>query len=221
MLKLAKIQFNPFGENTYVLSNDAKEAIIIDPGMSNPQECEALRGFLNKNELRPIMVAATHGHIDHVCGVVWTVGEYEIPFAMNRADDMVLNANLDYAANMGFDMDVVPSVDVDLAQTDHIMLGDEKIMVIPSPGHTPGGVAFYLEAEKILVTGDTLFKESIGRTDLPGGDYKVLMTSIMNNILPLGGDVRIFPGHGADSSLASEGQRNPFITDIIEGNTKF
>ena len=221
MLKLAKLQFNPYGENTYILSNDSGEAMIIDPGMSNQAEQQKLSSFVEKNNLKPVMVVATHGHVDHVCGALWAVNEYGVPFAMSAADNGVLTSNIGYASNMGFDMEEVPVVSVDLSQTDHLMLGDEKITVIPTPGHTSGGVSLYLEAQKILITGDTLFKESIGRTDLPSGDYKELMGSIMNNILPLGGDVMIFPGHGPDSTLSSEAQYNPFVTDILEGNTKF
>lgn len=222
MIQIAKIQFNPFGENTYVLYNAAIcQAIIVDCGCYNAAEEDRLAAFIDKNNLRPIMVLCTHGHIDHICGALSACKRWDIPFALHSADAEVLSSNIEFAESMGFNVPQVPAIDIDLATTKEIKLGDHTIEIIPTPGHTPGGVSLYVRTQDMLLTGDTLFDGSIGRTDLPGGDYKTLMTSIMGNIIPLNGTTKIFPGHGPDSTLAHQAMYNPFITEVMQGEVNY
>lgn len=215
MVQIAKIQFNPFGENTYILFNERKQAIIVDPGCSNTKECQTLAAYIQKNEFEPIMVLSTHGHIDHVCGASFAVDTFKVPFALHGDDYDTLHGNLDFCASMGFDMTSVPSINVDLSSNNKVMLGDDVIEIIHTPGHTKGGVCLLFNDGKMMLTGDTLFHGSIGRTDLPGGDYNQLMDSIIKKLLPLG-DVRFFPGHGGDSTIGQEANSNPFIVEVIE-----
>lgn len=221
MIQIAKLQFNPFGENTYILYGKSGECIIVDPGCSNAREWSTLTAFVAKNNLKPIIILATHGHVDHVCGADFLVNEYKVPFALSSADAEVLTSNLEFAASMGFDMERVPKIDIDLSKTKQITLDGEVIEIIPTPGHTQGGVCLLMRDQKVMLTGDTLFHGSIGRTDLPGGDYKALMGSILNNLLPLGGDVKFFPGHGSESTLANEATYNPFITEVLNKEVNY
>lgn len=216
MVQIAKFQFNPFGENTYLVYNDSKECIVIDPGCSNSKECAILGDYIDNNGLKPILVASTHGHIDHMCGLEYVIDRYKTPYALHGDDKPTLVHSFDFGPSMGFDIAKVPTVDIDLSQNDEINLGDDVIEVLHTPGHSPGGVCLFLRDDKILFTGDTLFKGTIGRTDLPNGDYNKLMSSIVTKLLPLGGDVRVFPGHGGDSTLAEEVQTNPFIVEVLE-----
>lgn len=221
MIKIATMPMNPFGENTYILYNEALEAIVLDAGMSSQTERDRFAAFIDKNKLKPVLALNTHAHIDHVCGVEWVKNTYSVPFALNVDDMPVLQAVMSYGESLGFDIATIPGVDNQIVDGQDIMLGNDVIKVIHTPGHTSGGVCLWIEAQKILITGDTLFRESIGRTDLPSGDYDMLMRSIVGRILPLGSDVTFFPGHGPSSTIGYEMQRNPFITEVMSGVAKF
>lgn len=221
MIKIAALSFNPFGENTYVLYGDSKECIIVDAGCYTEREHKTLIAFIEKNELKPILALNTHAHIDHICGIDFVKKEWSIPFALHRDDTTILELVPSYAASMGFDIPNVPKAEIDLAETTSLTLGENTINIIHTPGHTPGGVCIHIPQENILITGDTLFRESIGRTDLPGGDYNQLMNSIIEKIIPLGSNTTIFPGHGGKSTVSHEMMFNPFITEAIQGEVKY
>ncbi|MFI3294849.1 MAG: MBL fold metallo-hydrolase [Rikenellaceae bacterium] len=221
MIQLAKLQFNPYGENTYLLFDETKQAIIIDCGTSSEAEFLRLVDFVEKNQLQPIMVVATHGHIDHICGIYDCVEKWAIPFAMHSADQPFLDCAIEYGATLGFKLNGVPRVDIDLAQQKTIALGNHTIEVVATPGHSLGGVCLHVPSQKLLISGDTLFAGSIGRTDLAGGDYNQLMHSIINELLVLDGATKVFPGHASDTSIGQEGLYNPFITDVMQGEFKY
>lgn len=222
MIKIATLTFNPFGENTYVIfDTQTKQCIIVDAGCYNQKEQQTLISFIDKNELRPIMALNTHAHIDHVCGVDFVKSNWDIPFALDELDFPLLEAAPSYGQSMGFMVDSVPKVEIDLSQNREFKLGESDIKIIPTPGHTPGHVSIYIPSIKTLLTGDTLFKESIGRTDLPGGDYSTLMRSIFDQIMPLGGDTVVLPGHGPATDLAHEMMYNPFITEAVNGEVNY
>lgn len=221
MIKIATHTFNPFGENTYVIYSESKECILVDAGCYTPAEQRTLIAFIEKNDLKPIMALNTHAHIDHICGIDFVKRHWNIPFALHHDDTTILELMPNYAVSMGFNLPNVPSVEIDLAQTSEIKLGEQTLRIIHTPGHTPGGVCIYEPESKILITGDTLFRGSIGRTDLPGGNYTSIMKSIIEQIIPLGDATQIFPGHGSKSSIGHEVGTNPFIIEAIAGQVNY
>ncbi len=221
-MKIATLVFNFVAENTYVAWDSTNECIIIDAGMSSDKEVNALVSFIEQNNLTPVMAVNTHGHFDHAMGVEALRAKYAIPFAMSSDDQYLLDGTPSGAVVYGIKMGDMPStIDIDLSTTDQIKFGETTLKIIKTPGHTPGHVSLYNEEERVLFTGDTIFRESIGRTDLPGGDYSQLMNSIIKNIIPLGDDVKIFPGHSEDTTINHETLYNPFIVEVLNEEVKY
>lgn len=218
MIKIKVFAVNTFREATYVVSDEAtKKAIVIDSGIFTEKETERFNEYIRKNELQLVMAVNTHLHVDHILGVSLVQALYNIPFAGNSKEAKLLKAAHTSARmfNMVPALPFVDKIDLDLNDVKVIVFGDSELEVIDTPGHTVGGVSLYHRESKTLFTGDTLFKGSIGRTDLEGGSYPELMNSIITKIIPLGGEVTIYPGHGDHSTLAEEVQSNPFITDVL------
>lgn len=215
MIKVGVLPFNPFQENTIVLSDESGECIIVDAGNYNPQEDAALSKYIADNHLKPVMAVNTHGHVDHMLGVNYLKETYGIPFAIHGKDKFLIDSAPTHGAIYGFKVDKVPTVDIDLEGKKELKFGNTAFQIIETPGHTPGHVAFYNPENKLLLTGDTLFKESIGRTDLPGGDYSWIMRSILDKLIPLGDDVHFYPGHGMESTIGHETLYNPFVTEVL------
>lgn len=215
MIKVGVFPFNPFQENTIVLSDESGECIIVDAGNYNPQEDAALSKYIADNHLKPVMAVNTHGHVDHMLGVNYLKETYGIPFAIHGKDKFLIDSAPTHGAIYGFKVDKVPTVDIDLEGKKELKFGNTAFQIIETPGHTPGHVAFYNPENKLLLTGDTLFKESIGRTDLPGGDYSWIMRSILDKLIPLGDDVHFYPGHGMESTIGHETLYNPFVTEVL------
>lgn len=216
-MKIAQFTFNPFQENTYVVWDESGECVIIDAGNYSPHEDRALFGFIAEKGLKPVAAMNTHGHVDHMLGVPKATAEYGIPFALHGADAFLIESAATHGALYGLKVDEIPVIGKDLRGEDEFRFGTTAFRVIETPGHTPGHVCFYEPESKVLFSGDTLFKESIGRTDLPGGDYGWIMRSIIDRILPLGEEVTFYPGHGPSSTLGHEMRYNPFITEVMEG----
>lgn len=221
MLNLAKLVFNSFQENTYVLSDETGECVIVDPGNTSERENETVSNYIEKNSLKPVMVVNTHGHIDHILGVRYLKEKYGIPFALSAKDEFLVKTAPMQGRMYGFDLEEAPVADIDLSARDKLKFGNSELEIIPTPGHSPGHISLYSAEKKFVITGDTLFKGSIGRTDLPGGDYKQIMESILGKLIPLGGDVAVHPGHGESSSISAEIDGNPFITEVIEGEVNY
>lgn len=221
MIKLATLTFNPFGENTYVLFDETKQCALVDAGCYTEQERQTLVAFIAKNDLEPVVAINTHGHVDHICGVEFVKRQWGVPFALHRNERPIMELAPSYAGGMGFDIETLPAVEIDLAETTDIPLGKSRLHILQTPGHAPGHVAIHVPEAELLLTGDLLFKESIGRTDLPGGDYPTLMESIIERVIPLGGDTRIFPGHGPHSTVAHEVMFNPFIVEALRGDVNY
>lgn len=219
MITVKIFSCNPFRELCYVVSDESGEAIIVDCGACDESERGRIEEYIAGKGLRPVMLVNTHGHIDHIIAVNRFKSIYGIPFAIDERESGVLASAPASAAMFGLPVedDIVPSVDMDLSKESEIRFGDTVLQVLHTPGHTPGGVSLYHSESKTLFTGDTLFAGSIGRTDLPGGDYDTLMDSIIKRILPLGGDVKIYPGHGNSSTLAHEAAYNPFVAEVLQG----
>lgn len=220
MIKLATLTFNPFGENTYILFDESNQCVVVDAGCYSEKEQQTLVSFIEKNNLHPVMALNTHGHIDHICGVEFVKKQWNVPFALHRNEKPIMEMAHCYA-DMGFDVNPIPAMDIDLAETETIPLGNNTLYILQTPGHSPGHVAIHVPEAELLLTGDLLFKESIGRTDLPGGSYPTLMNSIVEKVIPLGGNTKIFPGHGPHSTIAHEVMFNPFIVEALRGDVNY
>lgn len=219
-MEIKRVVFNPFRENTYLLWDDTKECIIIDAGNMVAGENRILAEMISSRGLKPIMAVNTHGHFDHTQGVEWLKNEYGVQFACSSKDKFLIDST---SGGMvyGLKCNTVPAIDIDLDAVQTITFGMTTLEVIKTPGHTPGHVVLFDRASKSLFTGDTLFKESIGRTDLPGGDYSWIMKSILEEIIPLGDDVVIYPGHEDDSTIGHETLYNPFITEVLNNEINY
>ncbi len=215
MIKVGVLPFNPFQENTIVLSDESGECVIVDAGNYNPQEDAALSKYIADNHLKPVMAVNTHGHVDHMLGGNYVKETYGIPFAIHGKDKFLIDSAPTPGAIYGSKVYKVHTVDNDREGQKELKFGNTVFQIIETPGHTPGHVAFYNPENKLLLTGDTLFRESIGRTDLPGGDYSWIMRSILDKLIPLGDDVHFYPGHGMESTIGHETLYNPFVTEVL------
>lgn len=220
-MNIKRLILNPLRENTYLAWDDTKECIVIDAGAMTEGDRLTLRGAIEELGLKPVMAVNTHGHFDHAAGVGQIVEEYGAKFACSSKDSFLLEGLASQAAMFGLHTGDAPKIDIDLDTVDEITFGRTTLRVLKTPGHTPGHVALYNEAEKQLFTGDTLFCESIGRTDLPGGDYSWIMQSILEVIVPLGDDVAIYPGHEQQSTIGHEVLYNPFITEVLNNEINY
>ncbi len=221
MLKIACLPFNPIQENTYVLWDETNECVVIDAGNSSPREDAALDNFIAEHGLKPVLAANTHGHFDHTLGVEHLKQRYGIPFALSSKDAFLLENAATSGSIFGVKVGAMPTVERDLDGEQEIRFGKTTLRVLRTPGHTPGHVAFFDEGSKSLFTGDTLFRESIGRTDLPGGDYSWIMRSILDVLVPLGDEVHVYPGHGPESTIGHEVLYNPFIVEVLNEEVNY
>ena len=221
MLKIACLPFNPIQENTYVLWDETNECVVIDAGNSSPREDAALDNFIAEHGLKPVLAANTHGHFDHTLGVEHLKQRYGIPFALSSKDTFLLENAATSGSIFGVKVGAMPTVERDLDGEQEIRFGKTSLRVLRTPGHTPGHVAFFDEGSKSLFTGDTLFRESIGRTDLPGGDYSWIMRSILDVLVPLGDEVHVYPGHGPESTIGHEVLYNPFIVEVLNEEVNY
>ena len=219
-MEIKRVVFNPFRENTYLVWDDTKECIIIDAGNMNAGENRILAEMIQARDLKPVMAVNTHGHFDHVGGVKWLKDTFGAAFACSSKDQFLIDST---AGGMvyGIQCNEVPAIDIDLDAVEDIRFGNTLLRVIKTPGHTPGHVVLFNAEDKSLFTGDTLFRESIGRTDLPGGDYSWIMKSILEQIVPLGDDVAIYPGHEDSSTIGHEVLYNPFIVEVLNNEINY
>lgn len=210
MLSIKTFEFNPFAENTYVVFDETKQAVIIDPGCCKKKERQMLTDYIQHEGLNIKFLLNTHCHIDHVLGNDFVKSQYQVPFLIHAKEEPVLRAVKSYAPNYGFPnyQEVLP--DQYVAEGDTISFGNTKWSVLFLPGHAPGHIAFYDEEEKKIFAGDVLFQRSIGRTDLPGGNHQTLIDSIQKKLFLLPDEVEVFPGHGDTTTLGEEKMYNPF-----------
>jgi hydroxyacylglutathione hydrolase len=211
-LKIEKFVFNDFEQNTYlVYSEKSKEAIIIDPGNSNAFEDDELERFIREQNLRLTKIINTHGHIDHIFGIAFLKEHFNPDFYFPSPDlPLLLNVRLQ-SEMIGIPTPKVVQPDFDLHQFETFQIDDFTIEVIKTPGHSPGGTSVFIKELKKIFTGDTIFFESIGRTDLWGGDEKLLLDSIQSKIFTLDDDIEILPGHGPSTTVGHEKKYNPFL----------
>lgn len=211
MMSVKSFTFNPFQENTYVLYDDTKECVIIDPGCYEKSEEQELVDFIIENNLTVKFLLNTHCHIDHVLGNYFVKKTYNVDLCLHPMEEPVLKAVQTYAPNYGFNRYSTTSADSYLKEGEMVIFGDQTLEIIFAPGHSPGHVCFYSIPDKILIGGDVLFKNSIGRTDLPGGDHDTLIESIREKLFILPDDVKVYCGHGEDTTIGFEKKTNPFL----------
>lgn len=211
MIKIKIFVFNPFQENTFVLSDETSECIIVDPGCYSLQEKNALDDYITSNTLKPVKIISTHGHVDHVLGTRHLVSKYSVPFEIHENDQQLLNDAQKLGVAFGFNVEEPPSVSSYLLENTNVEFGESKLQILHVPGHSPGSVALFCAEQKFVIVGDVLFKGSIGRTDLPGGSYDMLMKSIFSKLMTLPEDTEVFPGHGPATTIHDEALSNPFL----------
>lgn len=211
MLSIQSFVFNPFQENTYLLYNEAGEAIIIDPGFNNPSEIQEFTAFIEQEHLSPKLLLNTHCHIDHVLGNRYIYDTYGLMPSFHEGEVPVLLEVDQYAMQMGFHYQAAPIPETFLQAKETITWGADELKCLFVPGHSPGHICFYLASQKLLIAGDTLFQRSIGRTDLPGGKHEVLLQSIKEQLYTLPDEVIVYPGHGSATTIGAEKQHNPYI----------
>ncbi len=213
MTLVAKFTFNPFQENTYVLHDETKECIIIDPGCYDENEKLELVEFIEKENLKPVRLINTHCHIDHIFGNHFISEKYNLPLEIHEGELPVLNAVPQVAMMYGIPFsDPIPTVENFIKEGDIIEFGSSSLESIYTPGHSPASLSFYCKEAKFIIAGDVLFYGSIGRTDLPGGNYNTLISSIKDKLFPLGDDVEVYPGHGPKTTIAYEKKNNTFLS---------
>ncbi|MPR32561.1 MBL fold metallo-hydrolase [Salmonirosea aquatica] len=211
MIEIKSFVFSPFSENTYVLYDGSKEAIIIDPGCYEPYEYDELNNFIKNNQLTPVGIYNTHAHIDHVLGVEKLKNIYKVPFALHKLDEPLLRAVKTYAPNYGFPVFSEPAVERWLKEGETVEFGNSSLGIRFVPGHAPGHVAFVNDAQKFVIGGDVLFRQSIGRTDLPGGNMGTLLNSIRTQLFTLPDDYTVYAGHMQPTTIGYEKKHNPFL----------
>jgi hydroxyacylglutathione hydrolase len=210
MLTLQRFTFNDLAENTYVLYDENGLCLIIDPGCYYKEEQEELVNFIQSEKLIVLQVLNTHCHIDHVLGNYFTTSTFKAPLFIPAGEEAVLKAVKAYAPNYGFQQYQEAEPAGFLTEDTHLSLGGEVIQILSVPGHSPAHVAFYIAKQSILIGGDVLFRESIGRTDLPGGNFATLIKSIHTKLFTLPDNVTVYPGHGPETTIGYEKVYNPF-----------
>ncbi len=211
MITVKTFVFNEFYVNTFVLSDETKECIIIDPGCNNDLQHAELKNYIEKHQLRPVMIINTHGHIDHIAANSFVKSLYNVPLALHEKDLFLIENALHYAEFFGFDVKMSPVPDKWLIEGNEVIFGNTGLSVIHVPGHSPGSVVLYSKKDNILIAGDVLFNGSIGRTDLPGGDYNTLIKGINEKIMVLPYETTVYPGHGPITTIKFEYDTNPFL----------
>lgn len=211
MITIKKFTFNPFAENTYVLHDaETAEAVIIDPGCFTKEEKKELQDYISSNRLRVAKLLNTHCHIDHVLGNTWVKDEYGTELYIHQEDEAVLRAVETYASAYGFPQYQPSQANHFLKEGEKISFGSASLEVLFVPGHAPGHIAFYNKEQHFCINGDCLFQGSIGRTDLPGGDFDTLIQSIRTKLYSLPDETVVYCGHGPETTIGREKKTNPF-----------
>ena len=211
MFEFKTFCFNPFKENTSILWNAEGECIILDPGCAGKEEEATLAGFIEQRQLRPVAVWLTHCHIDHVLGLDFCTNRWKIPYYLHPLEEEQLRAVEVYAPAYGFSQFRMPENKGIYLNEGEISLGNEKFEVLFVPGHSPGHLAFYHSLSGQIWSGDVLFYESIGRTDLPGGNQSILCESIRRKLYTLPEATIVHSGHGPDTRIGHEINHNPWV----------
>jgi len=211
MVSIKAFAFNPFQVNTFVLFDESKECLIIDASCYRDEEFQELFAFISSYNLKPVAILNTHGHVDHLLGTKKVCEKYSIGLMMHQDDEFLLQQVVDYGRTFGFKVESPGQPEQWLKNDMLFQFGNSEIKVWNTPGHSPGSVVFYCKEAGFIITGDVLFAGSIGRTDLPGGDFNQLIESIKQIIMVLPRGTVVYPGHGDKTSIGEEMDHNPFL----------
>ncbi|QMU30190.1 MBL fold metallo-hydrolase [Adhaeribacter radiodurans] len=210
-MNVTTFTFNAFSENTYLLHDETKECIVIDPGCYDKSEQEELTSFVAAQGLHIKQLVNTHCHVDHVLGNKFISDKYKVDLVIHEADLPTLRAVAVYAPSYGFTryQELLPTKY--LKEGELLQFGNTELQILFTPGHAPGHVVFYHAPSEQVIGGDVLFNRSIGRTDLPGGNYQILIQSIKTKLFTLPDSVTVYPGHGPSTTIGEEKKFNPFL----------
>lgn len=211
-MKLKSFTFNQFYENTFIVSDSTNDCIIVDPGCYSNDEKNILKKYIYENNLNPVKLINTHCHIDHILGNKFVSKTWGLNLETHQNDIELLENSSEIARLYGFiDYEKSPSATQFLKEGNIVEFGNSKLKILYTPGHAPGHISLYSKEEKFIISGDVLFNNSIGRTDLPGGDFNVLIESIKTKILCLDDDTVVYCGHGPATTVGYERANNPFL----------
>lgn len=211
MITINTFTYNGFQENTYVLTDETNESVIIDPGCYSTTEQTELYNFIKNNNLNPVKLLNTHCHIDHILGNNFVATKFGVELYIHQLDLPTLYATTEYGHLYGFTVDKSPEPAHFLKDGDVVKFGNSTLEVIFTPGHAPGHVVFVNHEQRFVINGDVLFRGSIGRTDLPGGNHQMLINSIKTKLFTLPNDYVIHTGHGPTTTIGYEKKYNPFL----------
>jgi len=211
MLTVKAFSFNPAQENTYILYNEKKQCCIIDPGCYFPEEKDELKSFINKNALTPELLLNTHCHLDHVFGNKFVHDTWGLILHIHEKEKQMLDLAPASGEMWQLPFENYKGKLIFIKAGSTINIGNDELQIRFTPGHSPGHVCFYEEADGFAISGDVLFNGSIGRTDLPGGDFDTLINSIQRQLFTLPDDTKIYSGHGPMTTIGFEKMNNPFV----------
>jgi glyoxylase-like metal-dependent hydrolase (beta-lactamase superfamily II) len=212
MFHIKIFTFNPVEENTYLLYNEKKECCIIDSGCYTSDERQVLQEYITENGLKPTLLLNTHCHFDHVFGSKFIHDVYGLEMHIHEKEKIMLEYASQSARGYGLDFENYEGPVHFLAENDIVHVGDDELKVLFIPGHSPGHIVFYCEKQGFVIGGDVLFKSSIGRTDIPFGDFDQLVSGIRSKLLVLPEETVVYPGHGGETTIGWEKKHNPFLT---------
>lgn len=211
MIQIQPFVFNPFQENTYILSDETKEAIIIDPGCHTNQEKNGVKQYIEDNELNLVRLLNTHCHIDHVLGNQFIKNTYGLKLEIHEKELVNLEQGFAISQMYGIPNFEISQADSFLEEGEKIIFGDSELDILFVPGHAPGHLAFISHAQKFIIGGDVLFRESIGRTDFPNCNHQDLIDSIQNKLFTLSDEYVVYSGHYQETTIGHEKKYNPFV----------
>ena len=211
MILIKKFTFNPFQENTYLLINEEKECIVIDPGCFNRSEQKELSDYIEENGIKPIRLICTHAHIDHVLGNKFISEKYNLGLELFQSEYDMLSLAKRSSEVYGIPYEESPAPAAFIKDGEELLFGKSVLKAYHVPGHSPDHLVFLCEEDQFLIGGDVLFKGSIGRTDLPGGNHQQLLDNISSILFKMDDEVIVYSGHGPETTIGEEKRTNPFF----------
>lgn len=211
MINIHYFTFGPFQENTYILWDNSKECVIVDPGNNNNSENVKLSNFISENSLKPVRLILTHAHVDHINGCKYVLDTYGLLPEVHTADLPFIQNHLTTATMYGLNAEQCPMPEKYISEGDMINFGNSSLQTLHTPGHSPGSITFYNITANFMISGDVLFYGSIGRTDLPMGNFDTLINSIKTKLFSLNDSMKVYSGHGPATTIGFEKMNNPFL----------